>query len=133
MSAEVFFDTNIAIYAFGDEGRRTVVAEQLMQSGGCISVQVLNEFTHVARRKLKMEWSEVLLALKAIRRMCRGPSPLTLELHGAALAIAERYGYRIYDALIIASAVEAGCRTLYSEDLADGQVIAGVRIVNPFA
>jgi len=74
----------------------------------------------------------VLLALEAIRRMCREPSPLTLQLHGSALAIAERYGYRIYDALIIASAAEAGCRTLYSEDLADGQEIAGVRIVNPF-
>lgn len=133
MSAEVFFDTNIAVYAFGDEGRRTEIADQLMPSGGCISVQLLNEFTYVCRRKLKMEWFEVSLALKAIRRMCQEARPITADLHESALTIAQRYGYRIYDALIIASAAEAGCRRLYSEDLTDGREIAGVRIVNPFA
>jgi predicted nucleic acid-binding protein len=132
MNAEAFFDSNIAVYAFGDEGHRTEVAEQLMRSGGCISVQVLNEFAYVARRKLKMQWYEVRLALVAIRKMCSEPSPITSELHDIAVGIAERYGYRIYDALIIASAAEAGCRRLYSEDMANGQTIEGVRIVNPF-
>ncbi len=104
-----------------------------MRSGGFISTQVLNEFTDVAHRKLKMTWAETREALQAIRSACSAPLPLTTTLHDEAVAIAERHHYRIYDALIIAAAIDAGCRTLYSEDLADGQTIRGVRIVNPFA
>ena len=104
-----------------------------MQSGGFISTQVLNEFTDVAQRKLKMTWAETRQALQAIRSACSAPVPMTTALHDEAVAIAERYHYRIYDALIIAAAVDAGCRTLYSEDLANAQTIQGVRITNPFA
>ena len=69
------------------------------------------------------------------RRGRRGPPPLpiTLATHEAALGIAARFGYRIYDSLIIASALEAACATLYSEDMQDGQVIEGrLTIRNPF-
>jgi len=133
MSAEAFHDTNVVVYAFIESGRRSVLAEQLVATGGTVSVQVLNEFVNVARRKHALAWREIRGSLLTLQDACGEPRPLTAATHDAALAIAERYGYRIYDALIIASAAEAGCRTLYSEDLADGQVIAGVRIVNPFA
>lgn len=60
--------------------------------------------------------------------------PLALETHDLGLQIAERYGFSIYDALIVAAALRAGCRTLYSEDLQDGQTIDGRLVVrNPFA
>jgi predicted nucleic acid-binding protein len=133
MSSDSFFDSNIVVYAFADEGSKTRCAESLMKSGGFISTQVLNEFTDVAQRKLKMTWAETREALQAVRSVCSAPLPLTTALHDAAVAIAERHHYRIYDALIIAAAIDAGCRTLYSEDLAGGQTIQGVRIVNPFA
>jgi predicted nucleic acid-binding protein len=55
-----------------------------------------------------------------------------LETHRAALRICERYGYSVYDGLILASALEGGCKKLYSEDLQHGQVIEGLRIENPF-
>ena len=59
--------------------------------------------------------------------------PLTLDTHDSAVHIAQRYGYRIYDALVAASAIEANCDTLYSENLQDGQVIEDrLTIRNPF-
>lgn len=97
------------------------------------SVQILNEFVSAARRKLLMSWSEVTEALAAIRILCPSPLPLTVETHEAALKIAEQHGYGIYDALVVATALEAGCETLYSEDLHEGQTVHGqVTIRNPF-
>ena len=91
----------------------------------------------VSRRKLRLSWPEVTDALAAIRACCPPPRPLTLATHEAALGLAERYGFSIYDALIVAAALEAGCATLFSEDMQDGQVVEGqqgrVTIRNPFA
>jgi predicted nucleic acid-binding protein len=86
-------------------------------------VQVLSEFAAVARRKTKMPWIEIRLALDSIKALCPDPLPITLDTHKEALAIAEKYAYGIYDALIVASALEARCTILYSEDMQDGQVI----------
>ena len=88
---------------------------------------------NVATRQLRMPWGELHDALRIIRIFAGSIRPLHHAVHEAGIVIAERYQYRIYDALIIAAAVEAGCRTLYSEDLANGQTIRGLRIVNPFA
>jgi predicted nucleic acid-binding protein len=133
MNRNTFVDTNIVVYAFGRTDPRTMPARALLEQGAQLNVQVLNEFVNVAFRKLRMPWDEIRDALR-IMRIFAGPiHPLTTAIHEAGIAIAERYRYRIYDALIIAAAVDAGCRTLYSEDLANGQTIQGVRIVNPFA
>jgi predicted nucleic acid-binding protein len=97
-------------------------------------VQVLNEFVSVARRKISMSWNDVTEALHAFRVLCPSPLPITAETHDAAVKIAARRGYNIYDALLIASPLEAGCATLYSEDLQDGQTIDGILTIrNPFA
>ena len=102
-------------------------------SGGVVSVQVLNEFTAVARRKLQMPWAEVAEAVEAFLVLCPSPVALTLEIHQAARAIAEKDGFNIYDALVIAAALEAGCDVLYSEDFQDGQRIEGkLTMRNPF-
>jgi predicted nucleic acid-binding protein len=66
------------------------------------------------------------------RFVCPNPRPLLLETHRTAHQICTRYGFGIYDGLIIASALEADCATLYTEDLQHGQVVEGVRIENPF-
>jgi predicted nucleic acid-binding protein len=132
-SGKPFLDTNVLVYAIGDEPRRTQRAEGLLRAGGVISVQVLNELAAVARRRLKMPWPEIADALTAIRTLCPKPAALTLETHEQALGLTSRYGFHIYDALIVAAALQAECRELYTEDLQDGQVIDGrLTIRNPF-
>jgi predicted nucleic acid-binding protein len=133
MSAKAFFDTNVLIYALAEDDPRSAQAEELLASGGVLNVQILNEFVSVARRKILMSWSDVTEALDAFRILCPSPLPITIETHEAALKIAETYGYNIYAALVVSAALEAGCTTLYSEDLQDGQVIDGrITIRNPF-
>jgi predicted nucleic acid-binding protein len=133
MPAKDFFDTNLLIYAVGKNDPRAAKAEALLTSGGMTSVQSLNEFVSVARRKLGMSWKEVKEFLDLICVLCPAPVPISIDTHKGALTIAERYGYSIYDALIASAALEAGCKTLYSEDLQDGQIInRQLTIRNPF-
>jgi predicted nucleic acid-binding protein len=133
MSDRAFLDTNIFVYAIVHDDPRTQDAEKLIAEGGRVSVQVLNEFAAVARREGKMSWGEVQLGLETIKILCPDPLPITVDTHQEALAIAEKHGYRIYDALIVASALEAKCMILYSEDMQDGQVIdERLTIRNPF-
>jgi predicted nucleic acid-binding protein len=129
---KAFFDTNLIVYAFAKDDPRAETAEALLAAGGIVSVQVLNEFVAVASRKLSMAWTDILAALDALQVLCPTPAPLTTETHQMALGIAKKHKYHIYDALVIASALEASCTTLYSEDLQDGQAIGGVTIRNPF-
>jgi predicted nucleic acid-binding protein len=133
MSGRAFLDTNVFVYAIVQDDRRSHHAEELIAEGGRVSVQVLNEFVAVARRNTNMAWGEVQLALEAIKILCPDPLPITLETHQQALALAEKYGYKIYDALILASALEARCTILYSEDMQNGQVVDDrLTVRNPF-
>jgi predicted nucleic acid-binding protein len=127
-----FFDTNVLLYAFREDDKRNETARALLGQGGLTGVQALNEFTAVARRKLGMSWTDISQALAAIRILCPSPVPLTLETHENALRIAERYGYHVYDSLVIAAALKASCSLIYSEDMHDGQVIDSLTIRNPF-
>lgn len=130
---EDFFDTNVVLYLLSADTAKADRAEDLVALGGTISVQVLNEFVAVASRKLHMPLIEVREVLAEIRAVC-AVVPMTVETHDRALQIADRYGLSIYDALIAAAALLAGCRTLHSEDMQDGQVIEGqLTIRNPFA
>jgi predicted nucleic acid-binding protein len=133
MNDKPFFDTNVILYAFGQDDTRRRLAETLLAAGGMLSVQVLNEFAAVARRKFDRSWAEVRRALDILRVFCPKPVPLTVETHERAVHIAERYGYSIFDSLIIAAALHAGAGTLYSEDMRDGQTIDGLTIRNPFS
>jgi len=133
MSASAFFDTNVFVYAIVQDDPRSSRAEELLLEGGTVSVQVLNEFVAVVRRKTSMPWFEVQFGLENIQRICPNPLPLTVQTHQKALSIAEKYGFQIYDALVVASALEAGCSVLYSEDMQDGQVIDHqLTVTNPF-
>ena len=133
MSAKAFFDSNVLIYAMVSRDSRREQAQQLVGQGGAISVQVLNEFVAVARRKMRMPWEDVIEALDAVRILFPSPVAITVDTHEAALKIARQYGFGIYDAQIAASALEANCSTLYSEDLQDGQVVDHrLTIRNPF-
>jgi predicted nucleic acid-binding protein len=132
MSVSPFFDTTILVYAVCETDARAAIAQRLLAAGGHIGVQVLNEFAAVARRKFKKSWKETSEALDDIRSVCEPATPLTVRVHEAALKIAADSGYNIYDALILAAAIDAGCDTLYSEDMHDGQKIGPLTIRNPF-
>jgi len=133
MSDRAFLDTNVFVYAIVQDDPRSHDAEKLISAGGRVSVQVLNEFAAVVRRKTNMPWGEVQFALESIKVLCPDPLPITLDTHQQALAIAEKYRYKVYDALIVASALEARCTILYSEDMQDGQVIQSkLTVRNPF-
>ena len=133
MPAKDFFDTNVLIYALGKNDPRASKAEALLAGGGIASIQSLNEFVSVARRKLRMSWKEVKEMVDIVCVLCPDPLPISLGIHQGAVAIAEKYGYSIYDSLIASAALEAGCKTLYSEYLQDGQTInRQLTIRNPF-
>ena len=132
-AADTFFDTNVLLYLLSEDAAKADRAEECIGNGGVISVQVLNEFAAVASRKLGMSWGEIREVLTPIRALC-ALEPLTVEAHDLGLQIAQGYGLSFYDAMIVASALRAGCSTLYSEDLQDGQVIEKrLTICNPFA
>lgn len=132
IEAEVFFDTNIVLYLLSADPVKADRAEELLAIGGIISVQVLNEFAAVALRKLRMTWTEIREVLAQIRAVCPVES-ISVATHDRAVIVAERYGLSIYDALIVAAALLAGSKTLYSEDMQHGQVIERqLTIQNPF-
>jgi predicted nucleic acid-binding protein len=133
MPDKVFFDSNVLIYAMVSGDSRRERAQQLVGQGGAISVQVLNEFVAIARRKMHMPWEDVSEALDAVRILFPSPVAITVDTHESALKIARQYGFGIYDALLASSALEVNCATLYSEDLQDGQIIEKrLTIRNPF-
>lgn len=127
-----FFDTNVLLYVASSDAARADRAQELIGEGGMISVQVLNEITNVARRKMAMSWVETHAFLATIRGLLP-VQPITIEVHETGLTLAERYRLSIYDAMIAASALLGDCDTLWSEDMQDGMVIENrLRIVNPF-
>lgn len=129
---ESFFDTSALLYLLSADSRKADRIEGLLAAGGTISVQVLNEFSAVALRKLAMPLPEVREILATVRAVCR-VEPVTTETHDRALVILERYGFAFYDSVLIAAALIAGCRRLYCEDLQHGQLIdRQLRVINPF-
>src|SRR5487761_1096558 len=127
-----FIDTNVLVYVASGDPVKADRAEKTIADGGTISVQVLNELANVARRKMRLSWPETHDLLATVRALLQ-VQPNTLETHQTGLALAERYGLSVYDAMIAAAALHADCDTLWSEDMQDGLVIDGrLRVTNPF-
>lgn len=127
-----FLDTNILIYLLIGEAGKADRALKLLEARPTISVQVLNEIAMVAHRKINLPWLFLRDFLYRVRSEA-DVVPVTEMVHARGLAIAERHQLRIYDAMIVGAALEAGCETLWSEDMHDGLVIEGsLRIKNPF-
>lgn len=128
-----FVDTNVLLYLLSGDPAKADRAEALLAGRIVISVQVLNEFVNVTRRKLGLPWPEVEQALTDVQRFAE-VRPLTLATHQSGVALAKRYRLSVYDAMIAAAALEAGCTTLASEDFSHGQRFDGrLTIRNPFA
>jgi predicted nucleic acid-binding protein len=130
--AEPFFDTSVLLYLLSGDTAKADRVETLLSGRGVVSVQVLNEFAVVALRKLKMPLNDVREILDTIRTVC-AVEPITVETHDRGLAVFERYKFSLYDSMLIAAALIAGAKIIYSEDLQHGQVIdSQLRITNPF-
>jgi predicted nucleic acid-binding protein len=134
MSAtDCFFDTSVLLYLLSSDARKADTAEGLLDKSGNISVQVLNEFTAVGRGKLGLSFAEIADVTGTIRKIC-SVDPLTEEIYDKGIEVAAKFGFSVYDSMIVASALVAGCKTLYSEDLQHQQIIDGtLTIVNPFS
>ena len=131
MAAGPFLDSNILVYAYSKDPR-SLVAQSICGRAHTLSIQSLNEFANVARRKLHFDWDEITANLIAIVDLAENIVPLTFELHQTGIAIAERYRLQVYDGMILAAALEARCDTLYSEDMQHGLVIENLlTISNP--
>ncbi|HLY57310.1 MAG TPA: PIN domain-containing protein [Stellaceae bacterium] len=127
-----FIDTHVLAYLASSDRAKADRAEEIVRDGGVISVQVLNELANVARRKMTLSWAETRDLLSAVRGLL-SVRPLTADVHDAGLALAERYGLAIYDAMIAASALDADCEVLWSEDMQHGLSInSRLRIADPF-
>ena len=126
-----FLDINILVYANANDPRKSA-ALACLAAGGIVSVQVLNEFANVLRKKQRRSWNDIAQALEDVRVLLNPPLPLTLDVHLSALTLARDCNLNLSDALIIAAALEAGCTELLSEDLQHGCTINGLTVRNPF-
>jgi predicted nucleic acid-binding protein len=134
-----FLDTNIFVYLFDEtDARKRTIAEQLVRNAlethnACISHQVVQETLNVVTCKLAVPMS----LENAQRFLEQILAPLwqkvpSIALYQRGLNIQSRYGFSFYDSLIVAAALECGCRRLYTEDLQHQQKVEGLTIENPF-
>jgi predicted nucleic acid-binding protein len=131
-NADPFFDTSVLLHLLSGDTTKADRVETLLSARGVVSVQVLNEFAVVALRKLKMPLNEIREILDTIRAVC-AVEPITDETHDRGLAVLERYRFSLYDSMLVAAALIAGAKIIYSEDLQHGQVIDNqLRVTNPF-
>jgi predicted nucleic acid-binding protein len=127
-----FIDSNVLLYLISSDATKADLAENLLLGSPLISVQVLNEITSVARRKLSKTWNEVDELIGTLREICE-VVPLTEDTYDQGRNISERYTLSLYDSMIVAAALLAQCQTLYSEDMQNGLLIEGqLRVKNPF-
>ena len=132
MQDSVFLDTNVLIYLFDRDLTKKNIAKSLLRQKPHISIQVCNELTNILLKKFDVPPTDIKEALSRIESFTT-VHPLNLETLHLALDIKERYRYAFYDSLIIASAIQAGCNILYTEDLQHNQkVLQKLTILNPF-
>lgn len=139
MSDRFFLDTNVFVYAFDHSNARKrrkagELIEKAASSGrGAVSFQVVQEFLNVALRRFESPLTEAdahLYLAAVLKPMLVVHS--SYALYAQALRIRERYRMGWYDSLIVGAAAQAQCGVLYTEELQNGAIIEGVRVVNPF-
>ena len=126
-----FIDSNIILYLLSSDILKADKAEAILEAGGVISVQVLNEVVSVCQRKLKMHWDEIDAVLQAVKASVQ-VVPLTEATHELAVQLSKRYQLSFYDAHICAATLIAGSTVLLSEDMQDGMLVDNLVVKNPF-
>jgi predicted nucleic acid-binding protein len=138
MSAKVFIDTNILVYAYDiDAGRKRQVAQNVLlglrqDRSGALSMQVLQEFYNTVTRKLAspVPRDKARVVVDRFTHWCVATTPAEIK---RAFQIEDEARINFWDAMIIAAAIKSGASLILSEDLNPGQIIAGIQIENPFA
>jgi len=134
MTDSVFLDTNVLIYQYSStEPEKSAIAKQC---GECphvwISTQVLNEFSNVLYRKFSIPYIKILTVIQVLERQY-SVAIVNAKTIKQALLLGDRYQYSYFDSLMLASALEQGCRIIYTEDMQHGQKIESqLQIKNPF-
>lgn len=134
-----FLDTNIFVYSFDDSApakqkiARQLIKDALESQRGIVSTQVVQEFLNVAQRKFATPLTNTdarLYVSTVLSPLCQHTP--TIRFYDFALLLQAEVGFSLYDTLIVAAALDAGCKTLCSEDMQNGQIIRGMTILNPF-
>ena len=132
MQDSIFLDSNILLYAIGNDNYKKSLSIELIKKTPVITVQVLNEISNIMIRKLKLSYQDIHRIIDFIIRKCIIKSIDIITIR-KALNISEKYKYSYYDSLIISSALENNCNILYTEDMHHGQNIENIlKIINPF-
>ena len=133
-----FFDTNVLVYAQDDSNpeKQRIAIELITHAlevnhDGCISTQVLQEFCNTMCKKTRRTKEEIDGMLDGFRELLK--TDVTVDLVRRALDVKDEYGIQYYDALIVSAAERLGCSEIVSEDLNDGQLYRGMKVINPFA
>lgn len=129
--SDPFIDTNVLIYLLDSDPAKAERSRQVLQAGGVISVQTLNEITNVMRRKLSSSWPEVREFLDLVKVFCE-VTDVTHADHQLGLEISERYGLQVFDSILLATASRCGCTKMLSEDMQHNQLIGSLQIENPY-
>jgi len=135
MCDKVFLDTNIIIYLYSvDEGDKRDISCKFVNNADCItSIQAMNEASNVWFRKHGLGKAEITRYLDEIEAVCKDVMLIRRKTINLAVELKDRYGYSFYDCLMLASAIEANCTLILTEDMQDGQIIDGtLKITNPF-
>lgn len=129
----MFVDTNVLLCLASGDQRRIGIVENLLRRGCTVSVQVLNEIANVASRKMRLSPQQTIDFVAGIRSLVT-VSSVTEQIHLTGLALRTRYNFSVYDAIIVAAALDSGCGTLMSEDMQNGLKVDGrLEIRDPFA
>lgn len=132
MRDKVFIDTNVLLYLYDLDNEKKRRAKDILKGNHCISTQVLNEFSNISIKKLKLNHDDLSKNLKKIIEKT-AVFVFNEDTILNAIDIREKYKFQYYDSLIITTALENRCTILYSEDMQHGQIIEGeLKIINPF-
>jgi len=125
-------DTNILIYLTGNDVSKRNTAEILLSCDPVIPAQVISEFINVIRRLRNIPKHQLIAETSGLFRHCL-IAPLELSTLELAKTLVEEYDFQIFDSIIVASALETNCNTLYSEDMHHNMIVhQQLKIINPF-
>ena len=135
MLGKAFLDTNVLIYLYAgdDESKRSIVCRVLDDHDCVTSIQALSETSNVLYKKFSLDANQIKTYLDNIESVCISVIPVHRDTINTALVLKNRYGYAYYDCLMLASALDSNCKTIYTEDMNNGQIIEDtLMIINPF-
>ena len=131
--SKIAVDTNLLLYALDEfDPEKQSISIQIIAEKPSFCSQSLSEFANVCLRRWKFPKAKVAELITTYLEQCQY-IPVTEAILSRAFKVMKKYDFQLFDAIIIASALESGCTILYFEDMNDGQVIEkSLKIVNPF-